>query len=116
MMLPPAALPQSTAAADPSPPTDAAPPAGRPDGPPVSPAARVIKRLWLHESLRVFYDRLVDSADREWLLGQLRGSCRDRLGEEMDALLCHLVGKRADGAAGAGAVSSGRIGQEELRR
>lgn len=66
-----------------------------------------MKRLWVHEALRVFYDRLVDTADRDWLLEQLRGSCRDRLGEEMDGLLQHLM---------SGAGGQGRVGEEELRR
>lgn len=35
-----------------------------------------IVRLWTHESLRVFGDRLVDDADREWFLRHLNSMVR----------------------------------------
>jgi AAA+ lid domain len=36
------------------------------------PNSRALLRLWVHESTRVFCDRLVCSADREWFNGQLK--------------------------------------------
>lgn len=35
-------------------------------------------RLWTHESLRVFSDRLVDDSDREWFHRHLNGMVRHR--------------------------------------
>ncbi|KAI8468854.1 MAG: dynein heavy chain 8 [Monoraphidium minutum] len=105
MMLPPSALPKAPSDAPDAPAPAAAAGGGAAAPVPCTPAARALKRLWVHETLRVFYDRLVDGRDREWLLEQLRGSCRVRLGEDAGALLGHLAG-------GGG----GGVGQEELRR
>ena len=47
-------------------------------------------RLWIHETARVFGDRLIDDPDRLWLLGCLRDTTRRVYGLQFDALLKHL--------------------------
>jgi hypothetical protein len=74
-----------------------------PTGP--SPAVAAYKRLWVHEALRVFYDRLVDSQDRSWLLGQLQGIVAQHLGVGLNQLMSHLL-----------QPGEAEVGQEHLRR
>lgn len=78
-----------------------------PLSPPTGPSASVsaYKRLWVHEALRVFYDRLVDSQDRNWLLGQLQSIVSKHLGTGLDQLLSHLLQPEETS-----------VGQEQLRR
>eukprot|EP00879_Flechtneria_rotunda_P029025 GHRR01031280.1.p1 GENE.GHRR01031280.1~~GHRR01031280.1.p1 ORF type:complete len:706 (+),score=183.60 GHRR01031280.1:1495-3612(+) len=70
-----------------------------------SPSAAAYKRLWVHEALRVFYDRLVDAADKDWLLAQLRAISIQHLGLELDQLMGHLL-----------QPGQTELGQEQLRR
>ncbi|XP_063983101.1 dynein axonemal heavy chain 7-like [Diachasmimorpha longicaudata] len=45
-----------------------------------------MKRLWVHEILRVFGDRLVDETDTQWLIKQLRTTVETRMDANFDGL------------------------------
>ncbi|KAF2360955.1 Dynein heavy chain AAA module D4 [Trinorchestia longiramus] len=49
-----------------------------------------MKTLWVHETMRVFSDRLVDSKDRQWLLNQTADACSRHLHQDFHELLQHL--------------------------
>lgn len=49
-----------------------------------------MKRLWVHEVLRVYYDRLVDDSDRQWICQALQEICRTNLNEEMNNMFKRL--------------------------
>lgn len=52
-----------------------------------------MKRLWVHEVLRVYGDRLVDEADSKWLVEQIRKTIKERMDDDMDYLLQDLQDK-----------------------
>lgn len=53
--------------------------------------AIAMKRLWIHEILRVYYDRLVDDPDRSWFFDNLNTICKDFLKENMNDIFVHLT-------------------------
>ncbi|XP_054256854.1 dynein axonemal heavy chain 3 [Macrosteles quadrilineatus] len=50
-----------------------------------------IMRLWVHETFRVFYDRLVDQEDREKLFDVVKTACQRHIRTPLDKLLADLI-------------------------
>jgi dynein heavy chain len=49
-----------------------------------------MKKLWIHEVLRVFGDRLVELNDMNWLVRELRASLIDKMETDLDELFDNL--------------------------
>lgn len=47
-------------------------------------------RLFVHEVFRVFYDRLVDDADRAWLFRLVKDIVKEHFKEGFDQVFAHL--------------------------
>ena len=54
------------------------------------PDVYAMMRLWIHEIFRVYYDRLVDDADRKWLYECTIKVTNDHIQENFHSLLSHL--------------------------
>ncbi|KAI3387241.1 hypothetical protein SNEBB_002654 [Seison nebaliae] len=52
---------------------------------------RVFIRLWVHEVLRVFYDRLTDQVDKSWLTSEINTNLRKVFNENLDSLFESLT-------------------------
>lgn len=51
-------------------------------------------RIWVHEIMRVFYDRLVDETDRAWFFGVLRRSTRDFMKDTFESALDNYMDEK----------------------
>ena len=52
---------------------------------------KAMKRLWVHETMRVYYDRLVYEDDRSSFLESVRGICDSKLKITLNELFQHLA-------------------------
>lgn len=50
-----------------------------------------MRRLWVHEILRVFGDRLIDQSDISWLVKQIRVTLTNRMLVDIDDLFEDLI-------------------------
>lgn len=50
-----------------------------------------MKRLWVHEVLRVFGDRLVDQSDLNWLVKQLHITVKEQMETDMNTMFEDLL-------------------------
>ncbi|XP_070559445.1 dynein axonemal heavy chain 12-like isoform X2 [Ptychodera flava] len=56
---------------------------------------RTFTRLWVHEVFRVFYDRLIDDVDRNWLFNLCKELVKEIFKDNFDSVFDHLT---VDGA------------------
>ncbi len=54
------------------------------------PSKEHLCRLWMHECMRVFEDRLVTDADREWCTGAIRGAAKTHFSFDTNVICAHL--------------------------
>lgn len=53
-----------------------------------------MRRLWTHEILRVYGDRLVDERDRQWLFDMLYKTIQDKMGVDPEELFLRVIEPR----------------------
>ncbi|KAH8876868.1 Dynein heavy chain 7, axonemal [Schistosoma japonicum] len=57
---------------------------------------QTFSRLWAHEVMRVFYDRLTDDTDRTWLYEFIKHCLQNNFKEKFDQLFAHLALKEGE--------------------
>ena len=60
-------------------------------------------KLWVHEVYRVYYDRLVDEKDRQWLFEQLQRCVKTHFKDDFGSVFRHLGG------------SGGKVTDDDMR-
>ncbi|XP_055958216.1 dynein axonemal heavy chain 7 [Patella vulgata] len=63
---------------------------------------KVMVRLWVHEVMRVFYDRLIDDSDRLWIFKAVQGLVKEHFKESFEGVFEHLA-------------DEGKVKEENLR-
>jgi hypothetical protein len=58
------------------------------------PALSNMKRLWVHEILRVFADRLIDDVDLNWLIKQIGMTLKKHIEVSLEDLFEDLLPKK----------------------
>lgn len=59
--------------------------------PETTPTISRMRRLWVHEVLRVFGDRLIDQTDISWLVKEIRVTLTNRMFIDIDDLFEDLI-------------------------
>lgn len=59
--------------------------------PETTPTISRMRRLWVHEVLRVFGDRLIDQTDISWLVKEIRVTLTNRMLIDIDDLFEDLI-------------------------
>ena len=53
--------------------------------------AKKIVRLWVHEVCRVFYDRLTNDMDRQWLYERLFKASREKVKDDLTQVFKGMI-------------------------
>ncbi|XP_055844482.1 dynein axonemal heavy chain 12 [Episyrphus balteatus] len=54
---------------------------------------KIFARLWYHEAMRVFYDRLVDENDQRWIFEKLNECIKENFKERMESVFEQYAGE-----------------------
>lgn len=50
-----------------------------------------MKRLWIHEVMRIYHDRMIDQNDSDQFMNDLKYVIHSELKEDINSLMVHLL-------------------------